>query len=268
MRPLPGERLLKDSRLAFFNARLKERTFNSPSWSTVTVEDEEGEWRADGQHTSTALAGCDVSVFPEDMGVTINRYSMSSMEEAPVLFDLFDNPRSARSNTDKIGVDVAGYEELVNISRSFLFKVANGIDFYRRDLPETDKNQVVHKFGSRAHGSYFHESLNREFAVWLDAISSLHQDNERKPARHAWMVGKPGLVAEIFADWSTNPEIALRFWDEVLNESNPDPNDDTRELSSKLKDWTQKKIYRQEHFRREAKKIWSRYYRMSSSKAA
>jgi hypothetical protein len=257
--------LLKESRLAFFRTRLKKEAFNSPSWSVAVIEGQEGEWRADGQHTSTVLATCEPSAFPKNLGVTINRYSLTSADDGAILFDLFDNPMAARSNTDKLGFYVADYQEMANLNPAFLCKVAKGIDYLRRDLLREDGDQKIIVFSAREHGLYFLESPNREFALWLDAVSHTPSRNAgRKPVKHAWMISKPGIVAQMFAGWLTDVELASHFWGEVLNESNPDPADDTRELSTKLKEWAQKPKVKQPSFRSAAKKAWDKYLKFLS----
>jgi hypothetical protein len=233
------------------------------------IDGQEGEWRADGQHTSTVLAGCDAGAFPKNLGVTINRYSLTSMDDAAILFDLFDNPMAARTNTDKIGVYVADYKELAGLAPAFLGKVAKGIDYFRRDLQREEGDDRTILFVARDHGLYFQEGSNREFALWLDAISNVSSKHAgRKPVKHVWMIGKPSVVAEMLSAWSTDAEAASGFWGEVLNESNPDPNDDTRELSSKLKEWSQRPKVKQSSYRNAARKAWARYLKLLSRRAA
>lgn len=255
MRPLPGERNLKSSRLQFFQARLVGHNFNSPTWSKALIAGSEVEWRADGQHSATALANCDPSLFPQDLKVTLNTYQIDSVEEAPDLFDLFDNPIAARTNVEKIGVYVAEYAELAHTEHTFLVKVTRGFDYYYRDLlKEGPELQPVLLYVTREHGLYFREEAHRLFVHWLHVWRS---------SKHSWMIGKPGLVAEMFADWKNHPEPATRFWEEVMMESNPDPDDETREFSRKMKEWARKQpVVRQEKFRSQAKRIFDRYRRI------
>jgi hypothetical protein len=132
-------------------------------------------------------------------------------------------------------------------------KVTNAIDFFLHDIPAGSPLPQSRHPG-RDHGLYFNIESNRAFAVWL------HNWAESK---HAWMISKRGIAAEIFADWLADPVLASRFWGEVFTESNPDPNDDTRELSSVLKEWTRKvPTCKQEKLRARARKIWERFRRI------
>ena len=257
MKPVPGERPLRPSRSKYFEWQLLQGSFNSPNWAKALIEGTQGEWRADGQHTSHLLATCEESLFPVGLSVTVNTYHLDSMLETADLFDLFDNPMSARTNADKLGIYIADHPDLVGMDRTFLGKVARGIDYYYRDLLKNNSKIVV--FEPRQHGLYFHmDATNRAFAIWL---AGQHQ------AKHAWMIGKPGITAEIYSDWRNHPELADRFWTEVMTERNPDPDDDTRELSRTFREWSRKQPrVRQDRFRTHAKKIFDRYRRNSRSK--
>lgn len=264
MKPLPGERTIKASRLRFFQAHIDQQTFNSPTWSSATVAGSEDEYRADGQHTSSALASCAEDRFPQGLKVTLNTYRMDSIEDAPDLFDLFDNPMSARTNTDKIGVYVAEYPELENMNHAFLTKITRGIDYFYRDLSQERSEQLdIRLYVAREHGLYFKEEQHRSFAVWLDALSrEQKRGGHVAAAREAWMINKAGLVAEMFADRRADPEVAGRFWSEVMTGSNPDKDDETRELPNVLKEWLKKSTVKQGRLRARAKKAFERYRRM------
>jgi hypothetical protein len=257
MAPMPGERLLSKSRLKFFSGILEADGFNSPTWSKAIVGDSPIEYRADGQHTSNALANCERSKFPDGLQVTIHTYHLDSLTDRAVLFDLFDNPKSARSNVDKIGVYTADFPELAGIDRNFLAKVAHGIDYFYRDAQKTEDTQISFVISqAREQGQYYAQDNHRQLALWI---------HQWRNVQHSWMIGKPGIVAEMFADWSMDTKVATEFWAQVLTESNPDPEDDTRDLSRTLKDWARKTpIVKQDKFRFRAKKIWDRYRKLLS----
>src|SRR5262249_15132386 len=157
--------------------------------SRAIIEGLDGERRADGQHTSHVLANCPDEQFPAGLSVTIQTYHLDDVRETPELFDLFDNPMSARTNMDKLGVLVAGYADLADLDRGFLSHVAKGIDYYFRGLSKDGKQSVL--FANRDCGLYFIDAEVRKFALWIQSW-----DN----AKHGWMIGKPGITAEIYAD--------------------------------------------------------------------
>ena len=256
LKPVPGERPLRQSRLNFFKKRLEDNSFNSPNWAKAINDETNEEYRADGQHTSYILATCDDSLFPQGLQVTVGTYLLTDERDLFQLFDLFDNPLSARTNTEKLGLYIAHHDELQRMDRAFLNKIANGVHYYWWDAKTRSGLQGVTLFGQREHGLYFDDAPARAFALWLYPL---------REAKHAWMFGKPGIAAEIYADWRGHPEIAQRFWREVMTESNPDVDDETRELATTLRDWAKKQPrVNQDKFRGYAKKIFERYRRTHS----
>lgn len=257
MRPLPGERPKRESRLEYFEDRLRDGGLQSPTWAIALLDGVE--YRADGQHTSHLLATCEDQWFPQDQSVTVSTFAIESMDDAVPLFEIFDNPISARSNSDRMGVYLAGLTDLAEVDRTFLGRVARGIDYSRRDANKDGHAQLV-TYGARSHGLYFLDEDSRRFALWLYPLHA---------TKHMWMFHKPGIVAEMFADWSLSADLALAFWREVLTESNPDPGDETRELSTTLKDWSKRQPrIRQDKFRLRAKRTWERYRRLANARNA
>lgn len=254
MTPVPGERRIKSARLKNHENRLQQGHFGSPTWARLIVtNNDRNEWRLDGQHTSNVLANCVPDLFPRDEHVTIHTYEVTSLEtDMADLFELFDSPVAARSNEDKMNMYASQFPDLAGFHPGFLVKVANGVDYFFRDMKNTTL-PFSKLFVSREHGMYFDHEINRKFALWL------HQWHE---SLNAWMIGKPGLAAEMFSDWKLNPSLAESFWNFVLNESHPDPDNETRELARQLKDWNSKKpIIGQDRFRLRAQKEWNRYRR-------
>jgi hypothetical protein len=133
--------------------------------------------------------------------------------------------------------------------------VGKGLLFYHRELA---KDGVV--YPKRRKGVYFENQVNREFAVWLFQFVG---------SKHDWLISKEGVVGEIFADYQYNPVLAGDFWKQVFEESNPDPDHVTRDLSSTLKDWARsvkKKTAIQ--FHKQAKKTWDAYRKLAELQAA
>lgn len=258
MPPVPGERDKRPSRLNFFKRHLKNGTFGSPTWSVAIVKGAIEEMRADGQHTSTVLAGLPPEQFPQGLQVTKQTFQIDSVEEdAQPLFDMFDNPQSARTHTDAMSIYRAQWGDLKGLKNAFLVDVAKGIDYYLEEFP-LDPNYPKVQWARRKFGMYYTTPKHRDFANWL------HQWED---ARHAWMIGKGELTAEMFHDWNAFPNIATIFWGYVLKEDHPDSADETRELAATLKDLAgRKKDLKKDAFRKQARKFWDRYRRFMAAK--
>jgi len=248
MAPLPGERELKPSRVSFFLQHIKAGSFVAPTWSVGNCRGTGDSFRLDGQHSSHALANLSDDQFPQNLLVTIQTYEFDSLDQDSFgLFDLFDNPKSVRSNTDIMGVHMAHHLDLKSVGRRFLVTVTNGIWFHEQAL----KDGLVLK--PRERGGYFVNPVNREFALWVERF---------RGSVNEILIKRQGVMAEIYADWRYNSKMALEFWTLVLTESHPDPDHETRELSRVLKSWTPKQ-YGQDQFRKKAQQIWLRFKRVT-----
>jgi hypothetical protein len=249
MDKLPGERPLKQKRLKFFEDHIKAGTFIDPSWSVGLCKADGKTYRLDGQHTSTILASLGSENFPEGKLATIITYEFDSIQEdAPMLFDTFDNPASARNNEEMMGVFRAEHESMGGLSNSLCVNVANGIFQYESSQ---DKGVI---YPPRVRGMYFADQRNINFALW---IRDLFEDDAVK---NGWLLSKSGIISEMLSDWLLSTEVATEFWGYVLKESHPDPDNITRELAEDLKRWRVKQERRsQDEYRSKAQKSWKRY---------
>jgi hypothetical protein len=255
MMPLPGERELKPSRVAFFQTHLERQTFASPTWSTCVVKDSGREYRADGQHTSHALSQTSEEQFPPGLTVTLQHFEIDSIElDAAKLFDLFDNPKSVRSNLDAIGIYLCRHRDVDSLSRSFTVKVTHAVDSYLREMAKRELDEAKRPivYPSREHGLYLENEIYRKFALWL------HDWFESK---NAWIVNKTAVVVEILSEWITHEEAATVFWNYVFTETHPDVTHESRELADSLNDLRRKPRIGPEHFRTLTKRHWTRFRR-------
>jgi hypothetical protein len=260
MRKLPGERPKKTARLKYFLNLLIDGDFGSPVWSKAIVGDDPRPWRADGQHTSTVLATCPDDFFPKELRVTIFTFHLDEMSERGKLFDRFDHPKSARSNSDKLGMYMADFQELSHLDHSIVGKALRGIAYFNSAMM-TKKADISPEVwfipAARDQGLYLHNPVNRNFCIWMAGWQK---------AKHNEFISKPGITAEMYSDWKDYPKLANKFWDEVLTESNPDANDYTRDLASTLHDWCVKKpVKSPDKFRDKAKLVWERWRRMKGA---
>ncbi len=263
MTALPGERDKKPARLKIIANLVKEGRFCSPTWDIAVIQGTDQELRVNGQHTSTVLASLKNEEFPKDMVVTITRWEIDA-EDRGKLFKTFDSPISIRNSVDCIGTDMVDHPDLDAIPRKFLHKVLGGISFYTKDLNRSDGG-IRTEWEPREVAAYFHEEENRRFAMWIHEQSNLVVRLAHKP--NSWMFTKPGIIAEMLADWKSNSELAMRFWQLVLTESHPDMNHLTRVLSKEMASWNTTPRPKQEKYRIRAQKAWQRF-RREEKKAA
>jgi hypothetical protein len=254
MPALLGERQLKPARLDFLRKHIKGKTFISPTWAVVVDKTTGTRYRANGQHSSTVLAELTEAEwqtsFPEGLMVTIEEYTTDNLaEDGYMIFDMFDNPVSARANIDVMNFYRVRYEDLKDISNQVLMHLMAGVALHQKSVP----NGIF--LAARDRGLYLENEENRHFAIWAAPFAK---------ALHAWMLGKAGIVAEMVAQRRLDQEMADKFWQLVFNESHEDPDHETRELSRTLKDWASKPKISQDRFRKETAKRW-RSFRLAYS---
>jgi hypothetical protein len=245
---LSGERPLRDGRLAFLDKERQEGRFVSPTWAVLVDAATSQRYRVNGQHSSTMLSRLTPENFPPDLLVTVEEFTSTDLAgDAFRIFNLFDHPRAARTNTDVMSLYRALYPELATIDLGLLVALCNGISQYESSRNEPELYQP------RERGIYLRRPDVRAFVQWAASASE---------SMHAWMFGKAGVVAEMFSSMQMDHPTALTFWEYTLNESHPDPEHDTRELSRNLKDLAPRlRTGAQDRLQKEAAKYWRRYRR-------
>jgi hypothetical protein len=245
---LPGERPLNPVRLKHLDTERRTGRFTSPTWAVVINEATGQRYRANGQHSSTMLSSqCPPEEFPTGLRAIVVEYTTDNFaEDAFTIFEIFDNPRSVRNNTDKMSQFRALYPDLAHIKLQILVAVANGIYHYE------DQREGGITLGARVRGIYYNQPEVREFAQWITAY-----DN----TMHDWMITKPGLVCAMFATIKADKANAEVFWDYTFLESHGDPEHESRELTRNLKELLPRRRIGQDRLQKEASKFWRRYTR-------
>jgi len=249
MTPLEGERQIKPARLTFLRKHVKGGTFVSPTWAVVVDKVTTNRYRANGQHSSMVLAELTEAdwqtFFPKGLMVTIEEYTTDDLvPDSFLIFDLFDHPISARGNVDVMNLHRVQYKDLDDVNPQVLLNLMAGVALHEKSLP---KGLFL---PARERGVYLQKEENRDFALWAAQFSK---------TLHGWMLKKAGVVAEMVGDRRVDQEIADKFWQLVFNESHPDKDHETRELSRTLKEWASKPKVSQNRFRQEAAKRWKTF---------
>ncbi len=253
MPALEGERDLSPSRIAFLDAERKDGNFSSPSWAVVLDKTTGAKYRLNGHHSSEMLARCEPAEYPTDLLVTIEEYTTDDLaQDAFKLFNLFDHPRSARGNVDVMNLYRAHYPDLKGVNAKLCLAVCNGLAMFEAGRGE--KGVVL---PTRQRGAYLEDDDYRVFVKWVDSTLA--------GTVHAWLLKKPGVVAEMVANRRSDLTEAETFWGLVFTESHPDADHETRELSRTLREYVGKPRVGQDRFRREAAKQWRRFRKSVTS---
>jgi len=209
------------------------------------------------------LAELGRDAFPAGLSATIVVYEVDDIDkDSADLFDIFNNPKSVRTNTDKVAFYTGGHPELKGLAPKFLNRIAGGIHMYINDLKEQNKNakekdrdvriENIPQYSAREYGLYFvNHSINREFAQWL---------GQWQKSPNEFVMSKTGVIAVMRSNFETDRQFATEFWAQVFTEVGTNEEDDTRLYSRKLRDWMLSRNKKdQDAFKKETSNTWKKW---------
>jgi hypothetical protein len=241
-KPLPGERPLNPTRLRQLLQLIVADDFYGVDWH-VAIDEETGElYRTDGQHTAALLrqllntdrsdpAHADDPPFPEGLLATVTTWRFTSVsEDASDLFNMFNNPMSVRTNTDMLAVFRAQFPDLAEQPLPLLHSLLGGVAHAFKEL----NSSIIVGFAGphlaipqrRFNGMLLYHEGVRRFVIWAAQFAD---------SRNRHFLKKAGIVASVLENWIEDSTDATPWWTLVLNESHPDPDDDSRDLAEQLK---------------------------------
>jgi len=258
--PMPGEREAKPQRIKFLREHLLNGTFMSPQWAVGRDRETGIHYRLDGQHSSKFLSELAEGEFPQDLTVQMTTWEFDSFaDDAADLFNLFNNPRSARSNEDVMGVYRAQVPALAHLPRAFLVHVANGIHLHENLRYDDGAEDVLPLHGPRERGEYFRESqASVEIALWLSQFLTTKNQS---------FMGRAEIVAEQIREWRAAPDLATEFWSYVFREDHPQADHETRVLAETFREWAITRRTRAPQYRAKAVKAWKEYQKQGKKAA-
>ena len=269
IRTSAGERPYQERRSTWLLNKVKSGKFSSPNWSVAVIGDvdhaDPNNWiRVDGQHSAKMLANLPEGMnFPRDrhgepLLVVINIYRCDTEADLHDLFDNFNHPRSSRSSADYMqGVKIR-YPELAHLNNSLLVRLADGIDMLLAALPD----------GKHVEGRYrgdqlFDDPRIRQYVAWIAELAQ--KDASGKGYVNAHFLMRSSITVEAFAMYRQNQDAARRFWSDLITESDPDPDSETRDLARNLNDLLRKPRTTGKAFRDRTQKAIKRYLRATQT---
>jgi hypothetical protein len=261
-----GDRGIKPERMKYLEKEHAEGRLGPLTW-TVAREKKTGKmYRINGQHTATLLNLLPKERFPVGLPIIYETYLIDSIEEdGPILWEQKDNPRSARTNTEKMGTFIALYPDL-KISRELGVSVASAYHYYLKGAIGKNGHRPI-TYDPRNFGQYFADTKLRSFAVWLNKWEKWEEINEGKTARapNRWMIRKANIIAATYEGWKKEPKIATEFWGYVFLDNHPDRNDPSRVLSRTLRELLKgaEKV-KPAVYHHEATKRWEQYLKRAT----
>jgi hypothetical protein len=269
MKPLPGERPLKESHKKWLIGLIKEGKFREPHWSLLRFQGEDH--RGNGQHSSWAIKEApDGSVLPENAIIEI--YETDNLaEDAPEYFAMYDHSRIIRTKRDHVGLYTSAFAEIHSFGHAYNDKVADGVAEYLHQEYERQKERAEKAraeaekkgkkekpvkltpylpYAPKERGKHFIEVRYREFAIaFHDLFTNPFIVNRD-------FFDKALIVSRMVERWLSNPQDALTYWGYILREDHPDRFHPSRTLAEDFKSWDRK-----------AAKVEAEKYRMREQKA-
>lgn len=259
--PVPGERILKKSRVRHLNNERLNGRFHHPEWAQAYVEvNPDVMYRVNGNHSSAMLAQLSPAEFPAGLTLTLTTYEIDSIEDDLAnLFNMFDHPSAGRTAEDELCTGIACFSDLAKIEhRERIYPAAKGINAYNKiearrltvewmkkkekalksastkALPVKPQIGHLHEYRERELRAHFVREENRAFVLWFDELWT---------SATATMVGrknvkffkKDGIVAQMYGGWLQNKDAAKKFWHLMFTESHENAEHVTRTLSNDLR---------------------------------
>ena len=263
MTKLIGERPLDKSRVEELKAEIEAGTFSNPIWVIAVLKSSGKYFRADGQHTATALTSVPKNQFPVGCRVLIVYYEIDSLEEdAAHLFLRIDDSDAVRNSTATMNSLAVHYRDLHAANPRFVVSAVNGIVYHLKEFnkkqKERDKRVKIHK--PKLRGLYLTEKNYRIFILWLNHWNTLTdaKTGEHRKASNEWLMKKPAVVAEAMATYFAYSEAANKFWDYMLDDAGPKGHP-TKGLVGTFNDWRSRprnKVPKPEQWTREVRRVW------------
>lgn len=200
-------------RIKWLKRLVQEGKFYSPKWSTAELHGTT--YRINGGHSSMMLTGLN-GQFPRGLVAVVDEFQCETDHDLVDLFDQFDTRNSVRQSTDVVRAHKSIHASLDGVSTMSINRTLGGIKFYYTDAGV--------KMDSERRVRLIHSDEHERFMLWADSLySGKHMRNS-------------GVIAAMFATYQKDPQKSDVFWNEVLRESNPDPDNASRVISRFLRE--------------------------------
>lgn len=263
MARLIGERPLDKTRVEELKAEIEAKTFSNPIWIIAVLKSTGKQFRADGQHTATALTSVVRNKFPVGVVVCIIYYELDSLEEdAAHLFLRIDDSDAVRNSTATMNSLAVHYRDLHEINPRFTVSAVSGIVFHLKEhnKRQKDPEQRVKIHKPKLRGLYLADKNYRIFVLWLNHWNTLtdSKSGELRRASNDWLMKKPAVVGEAMVSYFAYSEAANKFWDYVLDDAGPKGHP-TKGLVNTFNDWRSRpraKVPKPEQWSKEIRRVW------------
>ena len=145
----------------------------------VTAELEGKTLRGNGHHSSVMLSEYEPKDFPQGLKVFREHYTCETPDDFAVLFQQFDDRKSARTTSDVAAVYQGFQEDLINVPHDIAKLAIDGYVFYQRSV-EAAINVPI---GDLSYALFSDTGLH-PFVQWLGELHNSKTKELQKPPGH------------------------------------------------------------------------------------
>jgi hypothetical protein len=215
MEAAPQDRPLSERRLQVYEREMVNGTFRPVTWAKVHCLATGEDYRVNGKHTSTLLAG--LANLPQ-LFVTIETYEADSLEDVARLYSTFDARIQLRTTADINRSFAATVPEFAVIPARLINLAVTGIS-----LATWGKMYGDTPAAERAETMLDHV----DFLVWLHSMIPAVTFDSRKLCRGP-------VIGAMFSTYQKSRKDSTAFWSAVRDESGDNPGKPDRRLAKYL----------------------------------
>lgn len=204
-----GECIFDEKHMHHLLNLFKTGPFHAPTWVIVFCKQDGQYYRADGKHSSAIFH---LGLLPmADRQARVIRYECDRSTEVADIFNMFDQPESARPTTE-INQSVAAHiKDIANLSKQFIDDCVAGIQL---SLQGTENYDRTHKPSKLEKAKRLEDE--KKFVVFIDSIHNT--PNVKASIKHMQKVPVFAVAHSIYHE---NEAFAREFLTLVRDGSNP-----------------------------------------------
>lgn len=216
MPPVPNDRPLSESRLAFLGDMFKAGHLRRAEFASVFVKQANATYRVDGKHTSELFASMN-GEFPKGFPCIQEIAVADTMEDAAQLYSTYNAKESSRTQSDINAAFAGADDELRHVCRDTINFAVTSMSYAM-----WEGSYSTHDSRERARLSID----NKPFVRWLARMT--------EGSKEYRFMRRGSVGAAMYRTFNKSQKAATEFWTEVRDATNPEPKNASRVLAKYL----------------------------------
>jgi hypothetical protein len=212
----PYDRPLSERRMMLYERIVRADDFRSCTWASAVCKETGETYRVNGKHTSRLF--CSLEPFPLDLFVTVERWSVDTLQEVAKLYASFDAGIASRNSHDINTSFAKSTPELASVSVKIINVCVTGISIAKIN----PQNYSHIPMAERA-------EMMLDYIEWINWVAKiLHNVSSAKPLLRG------GVAGAMLLSWEKSKKSATEFWEHVRDEDSPSNRAPDRQLAKWL----------------------------------